>query len=103
MHVHDLVLLKPSIDAARAAKIPVIADLHENYPAMMQAAMKNPKNLPFALKIIKIFFNFKKIKTYEINCLKSVDKIFVVIEEAEKRLIDRGIPKDKIQVIPNYH
>lgn len=38
LHVHDLPLVGPAITIAREHNIPVVADLHENYPQMIAAA-----------------------------------------------------------------
>lgn len=95
VHVHDLPLIKMAIKIAQRYSLPVIADLHENYPVL--------------LSISKISFwrrfylnNPKRWKKLEKECLEKVDKIIVVVEEAKERIIkDYGINPNKIVIVSN--
>ena len=42
LHVHDLPLLNEALAVADRHGIPVVADLHENYPAMLEETLKVP-------------------------------------------------------------
>jgi len=94
LHVNDLPLAREAVFAGRLLKVPVIADLHENYPAGLQVWYTNP------LKKATIY-NYARWSRYEREILREVDAVIVVIEEARDRLIALGIPADKIIVVPN--
>lgn len=95
LHVHDLPLVKTALTVAEKHRIPVVADLHENYPA--------------AINVYKIsswkriyFSNLKRWEKLEKKCLMKVDKIIVVVLEAKERIIrDHNISPDKIIVVSN--
>jgi len=94
LHVHDLPLVGEAVRAGRAAGLPVIADLHENYPAGLQVWYTN------RLKKMTIY-NHSRWSEYERNILKEVDAVIVVIEESAERLKSIGVPEDRIHVVPN--
>ena len=94
IHVHDLPLVGEGVRAARKLGIPVVADLHENYPAGLQVWYSS------VLKKTTIY-NFNRWAAYERSVLQKVDRIVVVIEEARDRLVALGVPAEKIYVVPN--
>jgi glycosyltransferase involved in cell wall biosynthesis len=94
LHVNDLPLLKEGVLAGRRLKLPVVADLHENYPAGLQVWYTN------AFKKATIY-NYGRWARYERAILRDVDAIVVVIEEARDRLVKLGVPVEKICVVPN--
>lgn len=94
LHVHDLPLVGESVRAARLAGIPVIADLHENYPAGLQVWYTN-----WIKK--KTIYSYRRWKEYEIAVLRDVDAVIVVVEESAERLRGLGVPEDSIYVVPN--
>ena len=99
LHIHDLPLVKSGIIAAETAKIPIIADFHENYPATMQYYLNSRTGLRFRVK--RFLNGFQRWKSYEIQCANKVDHIIVVIEEAKTRLMEYGIPEEKVTVVSN--
>jgi len=94
LQVNDLPLMEEGVRAGREHGIPVVADLHENYPAGLQVWYTNP------LKKMTIY-NYDRWAGYERRILREVDAIIVVIEEARDRLVRLGIPPEKIRVVPN--
>lgn len=94
LHVNDLPLLKEGILAGKRMGLPVVADLHENYPAGLQVWYTN------RLKKATIY-EYGRWARYERAALRDVDAIVVVIEEARDRLMDLGISAEKISVVPN--
>jgi len=94
LHVNDLPLLKEGILAGKRLGLPVVADLHENYPAGLQVWYTN------RLKKATIYEHGRWAK-YERAALRAVDAIVVVIEEARDRLVELGISAEKISVVPN--
>lgn len=94
IHVHDLPLAPLGISVGKKFKIPVIYDMHENYPAVMEIwrqkslvhlTIRNPK---FA----------RRLDQY---CQKQADRIIVVIDEQRDNLIAQGIDPAKIFVVSN--
>lgn len=94
LHVHDLPLVGEAVSVGKRLGIPVVADLHENYPAGLQVWYTS------RLKKWTIY-NFKRWSGYEREVLRKVDRIVVVIEESKERIRRLGIPEDKIYVVPN--
>ncbi|MGD1049113.1 MAG: glycosyltransferase family 4 protein [Candidatus Krumholzibacteriaceae bacterium] len=94
IHVNDLPLLREALHAGRRFHLPVVADLHENYPAGLQVWYTN------ALKKATIY-NHDRWATYERTALRDVDAVIVVIEEARERLVSLGVSAEKIYVVPN--
>ena len=92
LHVHDLPLVWTAAKSASRKGIPVVFDMHEIYPPMVQFMRPQTQNG---------WDPAKWVSEYEAECLKMVDKIIVVVEESRQRLLNMGIPKDKIAVIMN--
>lgn len=94
LHVHDLPLVKEAVEVGRSRRLPVIADLHENYPAGLQVWYRNV----FKKKTI---YNYRRWARYERGILGEVDAVIAVIEESKERLVGLGVPAEKIYVVPN--
>ena len=98
IHAHDLYMLGAAFNANKklSKKLPVIADLHENYPE----ALKNYKYTQvFPGKYI---ISIPKWERTEIEWLKKSDYVITVIEEAVERYVKLGIDAKKIHVVQNY-
>ena len=98
LHVHDLPKVKSALIAGRIKGIPVIADLHENYPEAIQFYTGK--------KFISRFFRFlngaKRWKKYENYCLNRVNHVIVVVDEAKERVVnDYEIPAEKVTIVSN--
>ena len=78
LHIHDLPLLKVGIEMKKRYHIPVISDLHENWPAYLRIA-EHTKSL-----IGRILSPDKKWTIYEKEFLLHADQIIVVVEEAKE-------------------
>lgn len=96
LHVHDLWMLQSALWANKAFKLPIVADLHENFVHAL-GQYKYSTTFPGSLLISQ-----KKWEKDEITWLNQVDIIIVVIEEAKDRLISLGIPENKIRLVSNY-
>jgi glycosyltransferase involved in cell wall biosynthesis len=94
LHVNDLPLVKEAVRAGRRLGLPVVADLHENYPAGLQVWYTS------ALKK-RTIYSHGRWSRYEREILREVDAVIVVIEEARERVAALGVPPDKILVVPN--
>ncbi|MFC1888519.1 glycosyltransferase, partial [Thermodesulfobacteriota bacterium] len=83
--------------AGRALGIPVVFDMHENYPGMVELGYRSgtsPRrdNNPYL---------FGRLNRYELDACRDVDFIVTVVEESRARLISLGIPPEKIIVVEN--
>lgn len=98
LHVHDLVLLGGAFKAVKklATKIPVVSDLHENYPEALKY-YKFSNTFPG-----NILISVPKWERTEIKWIDQADYIITVIEEAVARYERLGADKNKITVVANY-
>jgi len=104
IHVHDLPLLGDSIKVGGDYNIPVISDLHENYPAMLDT--ENSVSI-FSVSswqklVSRLLTSVQKWVIYEKNIIKKADVVIAVVEEARERLIKLGVSPLKVHVIGNY-
>jgi len=94
IHAHDLPMMPIAILFGKLFRIPIIFDMHENYPqALKQFNKKGFINL--------IFKNYRFALVLEKLCLKHSDRIIVVIDEGKERLISMNVPSGKITVVSN--
>ena len=91
IHIHDLPLAKVGLDLRKKYRIPVIMDLHENWPALVSLSTHTQTFLG------KLLSSEKQWRNYEKEVLGQVDWIITVIEEAKERLIGIGIDSNKIE------
>lgn len=98
LHVHDLYLLGAAFKARRklGTSIPIIGDLHENYPAAL-------KHYRYVNKFPgKYIISVPKWERTEIEWIRKADHVITVIEEAVERYVGLGLPKEKLSVVANY-
>jgi len=94
IHAHDLPMVPLALILKFFFKIPVIFDMHENYPeALKFFEKKGVFNF--------LFKNYKFAKILENVCIKYSDKIISVVEENQERLIQLGVAKNKLTVVSN--
>lgn len=103
IHCHDLPLVKTATKVARRLNIPIIADLHENFPEGVKA-WRNEK-ISFKMRMYnRMIYPYPifMYKRFEKSLLKKMDKIITVVDEAKDHYIkDCGISSDKITVVMN--
>lgn len=98
LHVHDLYLLGGALKAKRelGTSIPVIADLHENYPEAL-------KHYKFANTFPgNVLISIPKWEKTEVKWVQEANEVITVIEEGKKRYENLGITSEKICVVANY-
>jgi glycosyltransferase involved in cell wall biosynthesis len=101
IHVHDLPLIKTVVNCNKK-RFPVILDLHENYPEMLEELKFSTKGVFKSIKD-SLFFSVSKWKKFEKKCIHRPDHIIAVIEEMKEKLIkEYAIPSHKLTVISNY-
>jgi glycosyltransferase involved in cell wall biosynthesis len=98
LHVHDLLMLGTALSGAKKWGIPVIADLHENYPAALRYYLTG-RSLANPFKWF--LYQPSRWQAYEKRSAIQADHILVVVDEAKDRLKAEGLPSDKITVIEN--
>lgn len=104
LHIHDLPLLGPGLAVARRHGIPVVADLHENYPAMLAESLKGPwSRVASAGNLVaRLSVSVPRWAEYERRVVPLADSVIVVIEEAAERLERLGVDPARITVVGNY-
>lgn len=94
IHAHDLPMAPIAILFGKLFGLPIVFDMHENYPEALKVFEK--KGL-FNL----IFKNYRLAQTLEKLCIKYSDRIIVVVEENRERLKSLGVNPDKIFIVSN--
>lgn len=94
IHAHDLPMIPVALFFKKLFRIPVIFDMHENYPEALKAFGK--KGL-----INFLFKNYKAAKLLEKFCIKRSDAIITVVKENSERLLQQGVKSEKIYLVSN--
>ena len=95
LHVHDLPMVALGLGVARSAGIPLVADLHENWPAAL-------RTYGYAQRMSgRLLISPRRWARHERKVLPRADRIIVVIEEAKERLVGIGIDAGRIHVVRN--
>lgn len=97
LHVHDLPFVGPGLRIARKFDIPLVADLHENFPAWLQIRRTSMNRRPIEL----LAFNPRRFTRYEQRVVPHCDYVIVVVEEAAERIKSLGINADKVVIVGN--
>ena len=96
IHIHDLPLVKTGLSVAGTCGIPLVADLHENYPEAIRSYQA--RGLSRLTKPMSVM----RLKRLERHCVRKSDKVVTVVEQAKNHYInDCGIPADKVCVVMN--
>lgn len=95
--VRDLPLAPTAITVAGALGVPVVLDMAENYPAMMQSLYDNRVQRPWDALVR----NPRAVRAIERWVLRHVDHVLVVVEESRDRLVTLGLPAERITLVGN--
>jgi glycosyltransferase involved in cell wall biosynthesis len=118
IHLHDLPLARTVLVFARLARLPVVLDLHENYPVLMQSFVpegrpdEEHRRIERARTARAVVWYVKgKLRewtldpgrwaVYERKAVRAAEQVVVVIEEAGDRVAELGVPRDRITVVSN--
>lgn len=94
IHMHDLPLVALGLSFARRRSIPLVFDLHEDFPAMIRTENRGG--------IQHLLYNrWDLLGKLERYCLKRADRMLVVTEESRQRLIGLGVNPDHVAVVGN--
>ncbi|MGB3463763.1 MAG: glycosyltransferase family 4 protein [Cyclobacteriaceae bacterium] len=97
-HIHDLYMVGAAFAANKLMKrkLPVISDLHENYPQAIRH-YSFTKTFPGNLLV-----SIPKWDKTEVDWVKKSDHVITVIEEAKSRYVSLGVDPQRITVVANY-
>lgn len=95
LHIHDLPLISVGIKLGRKFGIPVLADLHENWPALLSISSHTNTLAGKILSPVRLWTDYEKM------VLGKVDRIITVVEEARNRILRLNIDESKVQVVSN--
>ncbi len=95
IHIHDLPLMKVGLELKQKYKIPLIFDMHENFPVLLELSTHTKKPLA------RFLYSNGQWKKYEVEMLKKADFVITVIEEMAERVEELQIKADKVVVVPN--
>jgi glycosyltransferase involved in cell wall biosynthesis len=96
LHVHDLYLLGAAYKSNERFNLPIVSDLHENYPAALEN-YKFTKTFPG-----KYIISVDRWKQVEKDWACKADKVITVIEEAVERYLALGVEEKRMHVVANY-
>ena len=97
LHVHDLLLVATAVFVKQKTGLPIVADLHENYPELLRSRFgQNKLNWKDRLLV-----GADRWTKHEQSILNHVNHIIVVVKEAKDRLISLGITSEKISIVSN--
>ncbi len=104
LHVHDLPLLGPALTVGHKLGLPVVSDLHEDYPAMLAGELGSLKGsrLSPSWLIQRWIVSIERWRRYEASTVMQADAVIAVIEESRDRLVALGIPAERVHVVANY-
>ena len=95
VHVHDLPLSLLGLELKKAFGIPLVIDLHENWPSLVKTS-KHTQTL-----LGRLLSPYSKWVKYEKKMLGNADRIITVVEEARERVINLGIDPGKVIIVSN--
>jgi glycosyltransferase involved in cell wall biosynthesis len=93
LHVHDLPLVGTGLRLSEKNNLPLVADLHENYPAAV-AYYRTPL-------YVRPLSRPPRWRVYERACLPRATAVIVVVEEARERLLADGLSGKDITIVSN--
>ena len=95
--VRDLPLAPTAIAIARRRHVPVVIDMAENYPAMMQMIF-DARRQSMADYLVR---NPAAVAAVERYSIARADRVLVVIDEMAERLAHLGVARERIDVVSN--
>lgn len=100
LHCHDLPLLPTVLHVAAARGLPVVADLHESWPAATEVYRRA---YPLLQRLrLRVTSSGRKWRRVERRVLPRCAQIIVVVTETAERLAhDYAIPRERITVVRN--
>ncbi len=99
LHVHDFPFVKMALSIAEPHRLPVVADLHENYPAALRVWRTGLDPLRrFKDGLLR---SYPLWRWYEKRLLPRCAHVLVVVPEAAERLYGYGLAETMVTVVSN--
>lgn len=95
--VRDLPLCPTALWTARARGLPLVLDMAENYPALLQDVWDTGRQGRFDWMLR----NPRAAARVERYCLPRVSHLFAVVEESAARVVAMGVAPDRVEVVSN--
>lgn len=93
LHVHDLPAVASALAVARKRGIPVVYDMHENYPAAVDFWPRG--------RLAKALQTPGRYTAYERSAVTSVDRVVTVVDESSERVVSLGASPQRVTVFTN--
>lgn len=93
----DLPLAPTAVHVAKARGIPMVLDMAENYPAMIADLWRGGRARPWD----RLVRNPAAARALERWVVRRADHILVVVDEARSRVVELGVPPDRVSVVSN--
>lgn len=106
LHAHDLPMVHTALAAGERHALPVVADLHENWPEAVKQyrrgsslrALTSLRSL--GDRVIRPVFRWKRI---ERDAVRKADRVVTVTDEAAAHYVDDcGVDRSKVDIVSNY-
>jgi len=103
LHVHDLPLVRTALRWAADRPVPVVADLHENWPEAVRQYRRG-RSLPASPSdaVERLFSPVWRLKRLERACVAGADRVLAVVEEGKAHYAACGADPEDVFVTPNY-
>jgi glycosyltransferase involved in cell wall biosynthesis len=95
IHVHDLPLSRIGSEFKKKYKIKLVIDLHENWPALLNVSSHTQTITG------KLLSSGRQWRLYEKKSALKADRIITVVDEMKDRIVNLGIPSEKIFILEN--
>ena len=106
LHVHDLPLMTTALALGETHDVPVVADLHENYPEAVRQIhrmrgwreiARDPEDL-----IQRLFLAPARLKRLERHAVRNAERTITVCEEARAHYLrDCGAAPGRVRIVSN--
>jgi glycosyltransferase involved in cell wall biosynthesis len=97
LHIHDLRMVKTGLSVAQAFNIPLVADLHENFPEALRAWRIGWRGM--VTNLISPLWRWKRLEKY---CVYQADRVITVVDEGKEHYVkDCGVAPEKVSVVMN--
>lgn len=101
LHAHDLPVFKTAWIVAKKNNIPVVLDLHENFPEGILTWFSWRKEKWIQIKN-RIFFDYNAWLKKEHFAVHQADKVIAVVEEMRDRVVRvHGVEPEKVVIVSN--
>ncbi|WP_332897462.1 glycosyltransferase family 4 protein [Haladaptatus sp. CMSO5] len=106
IHVHDLPLVGTGLAVGDDRSVPVVADLHENYPEAIRQwrRMHSVEDVVTNVGLLTKYaaLSIRRWKRLERNCVQRADGVLAVCEEAKAHYVtDCGADTDSVAIVGN--